>query len=37
MDRFAIRLDGQKVVVNLAALYRSDQQKTEWESAVIAL
>lgn len=37
MDRFAIRLDGQKVVVNLAALYRSDQQKAEWESAVIAL
>jgi Rieske Fe-S protein len=37
MDRFALRRDGQKVVVNLVKLYRSDQQRTEWESAVITL
>jgi nitrite reductase/ring-hydroxylating ferredoxin subunit len=37
MDRFALRRDGQKVVVNLVKLYRSDQQKAEWESAVITL
>jgi hypothetical protein len=37
MDRFAIRRDGQKVVVSLVKLYRSDQQKAEWEGAVIAL
>jgi Rieske Fe-S protein len=37
MDRFALRLDGQKIVVNLAKLYQSDRQKTEWEAAVIFL
>jgi Rieske Fe-S protein len=37
MDRFAVRLDGQKVVVDLNKLYRSDQQKSEWDSAVIKL
>jgi nitrite reductase/ring-hydroxylating ferredoxin subunit len=37
MDRFAIRRDGQKVIVNLVRLYRSDQQKAEWDSAVVAL
>jgi Rieske Fe-S protein len=37
MDRFAIRLSGQKVIVDLTKLYRSDQQKAEWDAAVIAL
>jgi nitrite reductase/ring-hydroxylating ferredoxin subunit len=37
MDRFALRLDGQKIVVDLNKLYRSDQQKSEWESATIKL
>ena len=37
MDRFAIRRDAQKVVVNLVKLYRSDQQKTEWDAAVLTL
>ncbi len=37
MDRFAIRRDAQKVVVNLVKLYRSDQQKPEWDAAVITL
>ncbi len=35
MDRFAIRREDQKVVVSLTKLFRSDQQKAEWESAVI--
>jgi nitrite reductase/ring-hydroxylating ferredoxin subunit len=33
MDRFAIRLEGQNVKVDLNKLYRSDRQKTEWQSA----
>ena len=37
MDRFAIRRDGQKVVVNLAKLFRSDQQKAEWDAAAVTL
>ncbi len=37
MDRFAIRREAQKVIVNLVKLYRSDQQQTEWDAAVIAL
>jgi nitrite reductase/ring-hydroxylating ferredoxin subunit len=37
MDRFAIRRDGQKVIVNLARLWRSDQQKSEWDAAAITL
>ena len=37
MDRFAIRRDGQKVVVNLAQLFRSDRQKPEWEAAAVTL
>lgn len=37
MDRFAIRRDAQKVIVNLVKLYRSDQQKAEWDAAVITL
>jgi nitrite reductase/ring-hydroxylating ferredoxin subunit len=37
MDRFAVRLSGQKAIVDLTKLYRSDQQKAEWDAAVIAL
>jgi Rieske Fe-S protein len=37
MDRFAVRRDGQKVLVDLNRLFRSDQQKSEWESAVVKL
>jgi nitrite reductase/ring-hydroxylating ferredoxin subunit len=33
MDRFAVRLEGQKIIVDLNKLYRSDEQKAEWESA----
>ncbi len=37
MDRLALRRDGQQVIVDLDKLFRSDQQRTEWESAVITL
>jgi Rieske Fe-S protein len=37
MDRFALRLEDQKVIVDISKLYRSDQQKAEWDSAVLVL
>jgi nitrite reductase/ring-hydroxylating ferredoxin subunit len=37
MDRFAIRLADDKVVVDLNAWFRSDQQRAEWESAVLSV
>ena len=37
MDRFAIRRDGDKLIVDVNRLYRSDQQKAEWNAAVVAL
>lgn len=37
MDRFALRLEGQKVIVDTSKLYRSDQQSAEWDSAVLVL
>jgi nitrite reductase/ring-hydroxylating ferredoxin subunit len=37
MDRFAIRRDGNNVVVDLNRLYRSDQQNTEWSAAAVTL
>ena len=37
MDRFPIRRDGPKVVVNLAKLFRSDQQRSDWDAAVLTL
>ena len=33
MDRFALHLEGEKVVVDLSKLYRSDQQANLWEAA----
>ncbi len=36
MDRFAVRLEGQKLVVDLNKLYRSDQQKSEWQAAFVS-
>jgi nitrite reductase/ring-hydroxylating ferredoxin subunit len=35
MDRFSIRRDSQKVIVDLAKLWRSDQQKAQWDAAVV--
>ncbi len=37
MDRFAIRREGNNLIVDLSRLYRSDTQKTEWNSAVVEL
>lgn len=37
MDRFAIRRAEDKVVVDLNAWFRSDQQKTQWDQAVVTL
>jgi nitrite reductase/ring-hydroxylating ferredoxin subunit len=37
MDRFALRLESGKVAVDLSKLYRSDRQKSEWETAVLVL
>jgi nitrite reductase/ring-hydroxylating ferredoxin subunit len=37
MDRFAIRRDGENVVVDTGSLYRSDRQKSAWDAAFIAL
>lgn len=37
MDRHAIRRDGDNVVVDLARLYREDQDKEAWIAAVVQL
>jgi hypothetical protein len=37
MDRFAIRHEGDKLIVDVNRLYRSDQQKADWDSAVVTL
>jgi nitrite reductase/ring-hydroxylating ferredoxin subunit len=37
MDRHAIRRDGDKVVVDLAKLYREDQDREAWIAAVVQL
>ena len=37
MDRFAIRHEGDKLIVDVNRLYRSDQQKAEWDAAVVTL
>jgi nitrite reductase/ring-hydroxylating ferredoxin subunit len=37
MDRFALRLEGRKIVVELNKLYRSDKQKSDWQSAFVSI
>jgi nitrite reductase/ring-hydroxylating ferredoxin subunit len=37
MDRFAIRHDGDAVIVDLSKLYRSDQNRPEWTAATLQL
>ncbi|HYL21463.1 MAG TPA: Rieske (2Fe-2S) protein [Gemmatimonadales bacterium] len=37
MDRFAVRRDGDTVVVDVDKMYRSDRNAAEWESAVVTL
>ena len=35
MDRFAVRRDGDKVIVDLDKLYQQDKDSAEWKSAFI--
>ncbi len=35
MDRFALRKQGSEVVVDVAQVFRSDQQQAQWAAAVI--
>lgn len=37
MDRFGVRRDGEKVVVDLDKLYQQDSDPAEWKAAVISL
>ena len=37
MDRFAVKRDGENLVVNLDALYREDENPAEWASAIVIL
>jgi nitrite reductase/ring-hydroxylating ferredoxin subunit len=37
MDRFALHLEDQKIVVDLSRLYHSDQDKADWDAAVVVL
>jgi nitrite reductase/ring-hydroxylating ferredoxin subunit len=37
MDRFAIRRDGNSLVVDVGRWFRSDQQPKEWAAAVVSL
>jgi Rieske Fe-S protein len=37
MDRLAIRRDGDRLVVDLDRMFRSDQQAQEWAAATVAL
>ncbi len=37
MDRFAVRRDGNTLIVDVSRLIQSDAQKPQWEAAAIAL
>jgi Rieske Fe-S protein len=37
MDRFAVRREGELVVVNVSALFQSDKQAAQWNEARVAL
>jgi hypothetical protein len=37
MDRFAVRRNGDTLVVDLNKLYRSDQNPQEWAAAAVKL
>jgi nitrite reductase/ring-hydroxylating ferredoxin subunit len=37
MDRFAVKRDGDRIAVNLDALYREDENPAQWAAAVILL
>jgi len=37
MDRFTIKRDGNKIIVNVAQMISSDEQKAVWDKAFVAL
>jgi nitrite reductase/ring-hydroxylating ferredoxin subunit len=37
MDRFAVKRDGDRIAVNLDALYREDENPAQWAAAVVLL
>ena len=37
MDRFGLRRDGENIVIDVAKYYRQDQNKADWEGAVVSL
>ena len=37
LDRFAVRKDGNNVMVNLDKLYQEDDDETEWKAAVVTV
>lgn len=37
LDRFAVRRDGERLLVNLDELYRQDENANEWASAFVEL
>jgi Rieske Fe-S protein len=37
LDRFAVKLDGTQLLVNLDALYREDKNAAEWTAAFVSL
>lgn len=37
MDRFAVRRDGDAIVVDVSALHRFDQSRAAWEAAVVVV
>ena len=37
LDRFAIRKDGNNVVVNLDKLYQEDDDESDWKAAVVTV
>jgi hypothetical protein len=37
MDRFAIKRSGSSVIVNVALMIQSDEQKAAWDTAFVAV
>lgn len=37
MDRFGLRREGDQIIVNVSQYYRQDQNRAEWEAAVLSL
>jgi Rieske Fe-S protein len=37
MDRFGLRHEGDQIIVNVSQYYRQDENRAEWEAAVLSL